>query len=194
METEFEAKFYPINKKLIRSKLKKIGARLVQPETLTRIIAFNSKFNPAINCHYVRVRDEGNCITMSVKINAKENEKLTDQKEIKVKVDDFDKTVEILERLSLHRSGNQEKLRETWQIDNVEIVIDTWPELETYIEIEAPSEELVKNTAEKLGLDWKERIITSVIEIFMKKYSQTADEVLKKFENLTFGNSSQNIK
>jgi len=131
---------------------------------------------------------------MSVKINAKENEKLTDQKEIKVKVDDFDKTVEILERLSLHRSGNQEKLRETWQIDNVEIVIDTWPELETYIEIEAPSEELVKRTAEKLGLDWGERIITSVIEIFMKKYSQTADEVLKKFENLTFSNSSQNIK
>ena len=194
METEFEAKFYPINKKLIRSKLKKIGAKLVQPETLTRIIAFNSKFNPEINCHYVRVRDEGNCITMSVKINAKENEKLTDQKEIKVKVDDFDKTVEILERLSLHRSGNQEKLRETWQIDNVEIVIDTWPELETYIEIEAPSEELAKKTAEKLGLDWGERIITSVIEIFMKKYSQTADEVLKKFENLTFSNSSQNIK
>lgn len=194
METEFEAKFYPINKKLIRSKLKKIGAKLVQPEILTRIIAFNSKFNPAINCHYVRVRDEGNCITMSIKVNARENEKLTDQKEIKVKVDDFDKTVEILERLSLRRSGNQEKLRETWQLDDVEIVIDTWPELETYIEIEAPLEELVKNTAEKLGLNWGERIITSVIEIFMKKYSQTADEVLKKFENLTFGNNSQNTK
>jgi hypothetical protein len=37
-----------------------------------------------------------------------------------------------------------------------------------------------------MGLDWEKRIITSVIEIFMKKYSMTADEVLKKFENLTF--------
>jgi adenylate cyclase class IV len=67
METEFEAKFYPIDKDAIRKKLREIGAKLVQPEVLTKIIVFNSKFNPSIKCHYIRVRDEGNGVTMSVK-------------------------------------------------------------------------------------------------------------------------------
>lgn len=190
MDAEIEVKFYPVDKDDVRRKLAKIGAKLVQPEVLTRIIVFNSKFNPSIKCHYIRVRDEGDGVTMSVKINAREDQGIADTKEIKVAVDDFDKTVEILKCLSLRQSGNQEKLRETWQLGNVEIAIDTWPELETYIEIEGPSEEDVKRTAEAMGFDWEKRIITSVIEIFMKKYSLTAEEVLKKFENLTFGSKA----
>ena len=38
-------------------------------------------------------------------------------------------------------------------IDNVEIDIDSWPMIPTYLEIEGPSEEEVKQTLEKLNLE-----------------------------------------
>jgi hypothetical protein len=78
---------------------------------------------------------------------------------------------------------------------DAEIEIDTWPGLETYTEIEARSEESVHKMFSILGLDWDTKIITSVVEIYMKVYSLSKEEVLDRLSYITFEkNPFKNIK
>lgn len=58
--------------------------------------------------------------------------------------------------------------------------------LESYIEIEATSEQNVRRVAGLLGFNWEDKIITSVVEIFMKKYGMSIQEVLDLFANTAF--------
>lgn len=188
MKTEFEVKFYPIDKDTITAKLRSNGGTLVQSEVKTIIAAYNHQANPQIDGDYVRVRNEGDKVRLSIKVHAAQDGSIADQKEIDTIVSDFDATLEILERSGLKRSGFQEKLRETWELNGAEVVIDTWPGLETYIEVEAQSEDEVKQVAEVLGCNWTDKIITSVVEIYMKKYGMSVDDVLAAMGNLTFDN------
>src|SRR3989304_3348462 len=123
METEVEAKFYPAPKDL-RERLKKLGAKLVTPERLMRRVIFDKRQNPQISSHYIRVRDEGNVITMSSKVHALQGGEVGDQKEAVITVSDFAKAVEILESSGLKKNGCQETKRETWELDKAEIAID----------------------------------------------------------------------
>ena len=189
MKTEFEVKFYPVDKDDVISKLKVNGGVLVQTEVKTLIAAYNRQANPQIDGHYIRVRNEGDKVRLSIKINATEDGAVADQKEIDTIVSDFEATVQILEHAGLRRSGYQEKLRETWKLGTSEIVVDTWPGLEPYIEIEDNSEEAIRKTAALLEFDWQDKIITSVVEIYMDKYQLSGDKVLSLMGNATFDNN-----
>ena len=66
----------------------------------------------------------------------------------------------------------QETLREVWENKEVEIVIDTWPCLQNYIEIEARNEEIVKKYAKLLNFDFdKEAFFGGVVVLYEKQYS-----------------------
>jgi len=188
--TEFEAKFYPVDKELYREKLKSIGAVLLLPERkMTRTVA-DGRDNPILEKNgYIRVRDEGNLIRLSLKKTAGVNGKLTDQKEIDVKVSDFDKTIKIIEATGVKFNRLQETLREEWALNGTQITIDSWPGLSTYSEIEAESEEKVKEMADLLGFDWNKKIITAAAEIYQKVYGIGIDEVLEKISHITFENN-----
>ena len=190
METEFEVKFYPVNKEEYRKKLEAVGARLVIPERKMRRTIFDGRNYPGqFKCDYIRVRDEGNLISMSAKIHAREGGQVADQKEIEIEVSDFDQAVEIIKAMGFAPTRYQESLRESWEYKGTEITIDTWPGLDSFTEIEAESEKQVKEVAEKLGFDWEERIVTAVVEIMARVYGLTIDEVLQKVSHITFENN-----
>jgi len=88
MNTEFEVKFYPVEKESIVAQLKDKGAELVQAEVITIIAAYNHQANPQIDGHYVRVRDEGDKVRLSIKIHADKDGSVADQKEIDTIVSD----------------------------------------------------------------------------------------------------------
>ena len=105
MDTEYEATFVKINKGEIRKRLKNAGARLIKPEFLQKRVTFNlpKGFD---GYSWLRVRDEGDRITMSFKtING---DKIEDQKEINLVIDDFEKGVEFLEVIGCHKKAYQE--------------------------------------------------------------------------------------
>lgn len=186
MDEEFDAKFYPVNKDAIRKKLAQIGAKLMAPERKMRRVIFDSVVNPQVKGDYVRVRDEGGLIRLSLKIHAREGGQISDQKEIDIEVSSFDKTIRFLEAIGLKANRYQETLRETWQLKEAEVVIDTWPGLEPYIEIESNSEEGVKTTAARLGFDWRKGITRAIVEIYMDLYGLSAKVVLEKVSDITF--------
>lgn len=159
MKTEFEAKFYPVDKDNIRLILKQNGAKLIHSEELMPIVQFTNFANPQLkenNIDYIRLRNE------------------------------FGITKGILELSGLICDFEQEKYREVWEFNNCEIVIDTCPGLKTYIEIEGVGEENVKDTALKIGLGWEDAIFTSTVEIYMKEHNLSRDAVFEKFKSWKF--------
>lgn len=190
MDTEFEAKFYPVDKEKYRQKLRLIGAKLIIPERKMIRIVGDRWVNPAFKKNdYIRVRNEGNLVRLSYKTTADENGKLTDQKEIDVEVSDFDKTVEILKLAGIKFNRIQETLREEWEYKGAQITIDTWPGLLPYTEVETDGEDKVKMLALELELNWEKRIITAAPEIFVRVYQINLEEVLEKLSDIRFENN-----
>lgn len=173
MEFEIEAKFLDINPEEIRGRLTKLGAKMVYLERMMRRKVFEHPTNKEND--WFRVRDEGDKITLSYK-------KLFDRslhgtKEVVVEVGDFEKACDVLQGAQLKFVSCQETKREKWLLDGSEITIDTWPWIPTFIEIESPAEENVKDIALKLGLDWNKAMHGSVETAYQKYYNVTEEEV-----------------
>ena len=184
MKTEIEAKFLDIDGKELRNKLKIVGAELAHSERLMKRKVFDFADNRLRKIGgWVRVRDEGDKITLSYKqLN---DRTLHGTKEINVVVDDFEQTCQFLSVLGLGQKSYQETKREKWTMGNSEITIDTWPWIPTFLEIESPTEEEVKSIAKKLGFDWKDALHGSVENAYQKHYNVTEDEI-DGWETITF--------
>src|SRR5688500_10028548 len=110
MYIEFEATFTNINKEEMRAKLQKANAKLVKKEFLQKRTVFDLPSGHKIKGGWLRVRDEGDKITMSLKIV--DGEKIENQKEIQLKVDDFDNAVGFLATIGCSKKAYQESKRE----------------------------------------------------------------------------------
>lgn len=170
MKPEIEATFINIDKEQIRAQLKSLGATLLQPETLMRRTIFDID-----DYSFVRVRDEGNRITMSYK--HLDSLSLSGMKEICLTVDNFDEAINFVKALGLKPKAEQETYREEWQLDGVEVDIDTWPWIPSYIEIEGPSEAAVKAVAGKLGFDMQDALFGSVDQVYNLYYDVTRRDI-----------------
>lgn len=171
MNLEIEATFIEINKNKLREKIKSLGGKLLQPEMLMRRVIFDL---PGSN-RFARVRDEGNKIVMTYKCH--HDNTLLGTEEINVEVNDYDSTIDFLKAVGLEAKAVQETLREEWELDGVELDIDTWPWIPTYVEIEGPSAEAVESVAQKLGFDMKNAHYGSVDEIYKLYYDVTNADI-----------------
>ncbi|HSH55588.1 MAG TPA: CYTH domain-containing protein, partial [Candidatus Limnocylindrales bacterium] len=169
MDTELEAKWLDINHDEIRQKLTASGATLVQPERLMthKVFDFEDKRLDQMS-GWVRVRNEGDKVTMSYKqLN---DRTLHGTKEVTLEVNDFDTATSFLESIGLKPYSYQETKRESWRIGDVQIELDTWPWIPSFLEIEAPSEEDLKNAAAILGLDYSKALHGSVETAYQDVY------------------------
>lgn len=184
MQTEIEAKFPDIDPVLLRAKLEKIGAKRVHPEILMRRKTFDLPDRRLYkNGGWIRVRDEGNKITLSYKqLN---DRTLHGTKEVTVNVDSFEETCSFLNAIGMIEKSDQETKREAWKLGEAEITIDTWPWVPTFVEIEGATEELVKATASSLGFDWSKAMHGSVETIYQMHYDFT-DEEIDGWPSITF--------
>ncbi len=176
MQTEIEAKWLNIDVAALRRKLASVGATLTQPERLmTRRIYDYPDMRLEQTGGWVRVRNEGDKITLSYK-------QLSDRtglgtKEVSVVVDDFNATCHLLEAIGMKSNSFQETKRESWKLGGVEVELDTWPWIPSFIEIEAPSEKELQSTAEKLGLAYSEALHGSVETAYQAVYDVSEEEI-----------------
>lgn len=167
MKNEIEAKFVNINVETIRSKLKEVGAKLARPMRDMQRVTIDTPDLKKKDA-FVRIRNEGDKTTITYKqFNSLS---IDGVKEIEITVDDFETAVALFKEAGLAYGSLQESRRETWILGEVEIVIDEWPWLAPYIEIEAPSEELVVSTSEKLGFNWGDAVFGDVMAAYRVQY------------------------
>lgn len=184
MQIEYEATFIPVDKDEVRDRLKAARAELVRPEFLQKRSVFHLPEGHAITGGWARVRDEGNRITLSIKII--DGSAIDDQKESQIVIDSFEEGKQILTLLGCREKAYQETYRELWNLDGVEITIDTWPFLEPFVEIEGESESAVRSAAEKTGFDWLQAQFCAVGTLYSKKYNLSTEVINDRIPRIVF--------
>jgi len=184
MAIEYEATFLNIDKEDVRKRLKKAGAKIVKSEFLQKRIAFHLPKENEIKGGWIRIRDEGDKTTLSLKII--DGNKIEDQKEICLEIDNFEDALSFLEAIGCRRKAYQESKRELWFLDNVEITIDEWPFLEPFVEVEGDSEEQVKSVSKKLGFNYNNALFCSVDTLYNMKYGISEEIINDKTPEIIF--------
>lgn len=176
METEIEAKFLEVDHEAMRARLQELGATYDQPMRLMRRKNYDYPDNRLEKVGgWIRVRDENGKVTMSYKqLN---DRSLHGTKEVSIIIDDFDKACQLLEVIGLVSTSYQETKRESWTLDGAQIELDEWPWIRPFLEIEGPTETVVRAIAEKLGLQWDHATHGSVEIAYQAEYDVTEAEI-----------------
>lgn len=167
MNTEIEAKFLRINRDELREKLQSIGGILEYPlRTMRRIVVQSDAMKD--DGAYVRVRDEGDKVTLTYK--RKDSNTVDGVQEAETEVKDFDTAATILRGLNFPWVSYQESKREKWHVGAVEVVLDEWPWIAPFAEIEGPSEESIRAVTAQLGFSWEDAVFGSVMQVYRVEY------------------------
>lgn len=168
---EFEALYPDVQPEEVRARMTAAGGHCVVPRRLMRRQVLYPPKDPNLTSPYlwVRVRDEGDKVTASVK-GHDGSTNIAAQTEVSITVDSYDKALAFAESLGCVKKSYQENYRETWDVDGAEVVIDEWPYMEPYVEIEADSEEHVRAVSEKLGFVYADALFENVITLYHRKY------------------------
>lgn len=108
--------------------------------------------------------------------------KIDGVRELEIEVSDYEKTAEILEELGYDAKAIQENKRIRYLYGDIEIDIDTWPLIPTYVEIEGRNVESVEQFLKKIDYD-KEKITTLDVENVYREYYGID---INHYPNLTF--------
>ena len=173
MHTEYEVRILEINQDEVITKLDKLGAKK-EWDLLQKRYVYD--FIPKVEGKWIRLRTNGEKTTLTIK-NLVSSE-IDGTQELEIEVDDFLKCNLILNELGYEARSYQENRRVQYKYEDVEIDVDSWPGIPTFLEIEGPSEEKVYEILSKLGLK-KEDCTTLDIDSIYKKYGIELDSIKK---------------
>ncbi len=163
---EYEARILEINKEKLEEKLKSLNAKKVADFDYKRLVY---DFNPADKGRWIRLRTDGRKTTLTVK-EVKSYE-IDGTEENEIEVSDFETTNIILNKLGYIAKSYQENKRTRYLLDGVEIDIDTWPYIPTYVEIEGNSKEEVEHIIKKLDLENQKLTSLDVQSVYKEFYN-----------------------
>ncbi len=186
MKTEYEIVFTNINKIEIIEKIKNLGWICTKENTLMKRVIFESTNNKRWS--YLRVRDEWDKTTCTYKEENLLVNDINSVKELETIVKDFDVMVNIFRKIWLVEKSYQETYREVWSIENeVEIMIDLWPWLNPYIEIEWWNEEIVRKYSNLLWFDYNKWIFWTCFQVYEKELGLDYN-FINSLKEITFQN------
>jgi adenylate cyclase class 2 len=186
---EIEVKFLNIDVVSMEEKLKAIGAEKVFEKLYKRKV-FDY---PDLRLHkigaWVRLRDEGEKITLTYKerigmktYNGKTND--DSMEEIEIEVSNFEETAKLLKKMGLTEKFYQENRRTRYQLEDIEFDIDLWPQLDPYLEIEAPSWEKIDEAIKLLELNPEDKRIFSTTQVYKLKGIEDIEYKEMTFERM----------
>lgn len=176
---------------------------LNQPEKMQqRIVALGATSQPKMFETNLRLEDSGHTLKANnklLRLRKDRSSRLTFKckpssgtseckvyRELEVEINDFDMMKDIFAELGYRPVQIYEKWRQTYQLKDVELCMDTMP-YGTFLEIEGP-EESIKTTAQNLKLAWEDRILSNYLAIFqmLRTHSNLP------FNDVTFANFEKN--
>ena len=195
MEIEFEAKFLDVNRNELVNKMKALGAKLSQPNTIYKRCMYGLC---DVKKGYVRVRDEGNKTTLTAKIY--KDSQFPQEYELDIK-NDFENGKAFLNALNLTEKSYHETMREKWNLplgkspsDNCEIAFDSIPGIPLYVEIECKSKANLNKAIKKLDLNNSKKYFGSYGKCYVEYYGMSENDINNDISSLTFANIETELK
>lgn len=165
MSIEYEVRILEVDDKALIERLEKLGAKHIGNFEQKRYV-FDTV--PVVESKWIRLRTNGKTSTLTFK--SVEKATIDGTQEIEVEVSDFEKTRELLEACGINHRGYQENRRNQYILDDVEIDIDSWPLIPTYVEIEGKDEKSVMEMVDKLELDKSKLTALDVMSVYDQVY------------------------
>lgn len=191
MKTEYEVVFMDINREELIQKIMDLWWICSKKNTLMKRVIFETLNNKRWS--YLRVRDEWDKITCTYKQEDLLKTDINSIKELETVVEDFDIMVNIFRKLWLVEKSYQETYREVWEINSeIEFMIDLWPWLKPYIEIEWENEEVVKKYSQLLWFNYDDWIFGTSFQIYEKELWLDYD-FINWLKEITFDNIPKKI-
>ncbi|MEO6761785.1 MAG: CYTH domain-containing protein [Candidatus Saccharimonadales bacterium] len=176
MNQEIEATFLNMDYDTVRQRLMQVGAKCEKPQhDMFRVVYDYPDLRLDKIAAWVRVRREGDKITMTFK--HRQAETIEGMKEVELVVSSYDDACAFLEAIGLVEKARQETRREVWRLDECEIMLDEWPWIPPYIEVEGPSEIAVKAASKKLGFDYGAALFDSADGVYQEYFDVTRTEI-----------------
>ena len=178
MRTEIEERVLEVDKEELIKKLEKLNA--------VKVGDFHQKrnvydFKPVRDSEWIRLRSDGKKTTLTYK-NVTKNS-IDGTKELEIEVSSFEDTDEMLNILGYKKRAFQENKRTRYMLDDVELDIDSWPLIPTYLELEADSIDKIKKVEKKLGIDKDKITNLNCEDIYKDIYNIDVDAIKElKFE------------
>lgn len=140
----------------------------------------------AVNVNYskwIRLRQTGDLTTITIKkiVNSSGEYAIDAVRELEISVPSIKEGKEFLESLGYYSSSHQKKMRIAYDYDNTELVIDKWPKIPTYIEVEGENEEDIFNVVKKLGFSTSDMKVMNTDDV----YKENGIDIYS-FKNLDF--------
>lgn len=170
MKTEVEARILDINVSELIERLEKVGAKFVNNYNQKRYIY---DFKPVQKGKWIRLRTDGEKTTLTIK--EIKNDSIQGTEELEIEVSDIESTNLILEGLGYKARNYQENKRTRYIYNDIEIDIDTWPKIPTYVEFEGVDEKELFNFVNMLGFT-KDDLITYGVSKIYKHYELDIDD------------------
>lgn len=186
---EIEVKFLNIDKPAVEAQLLALSANKVGDYEYRWRTFDYPDWRLDKQAAWLRLRDEGNKITLAFKqrlgVNTHDGSANdTGMEEIEVIVSDFADTSSLLLKLGFVEKHYAEKRRTRYEKDGIEFDIDTLPEIEPYLEIEAPAWEQIDQAMEWLKLNPADKKIFSANQIYAQKGIVVADYIRLAFDGI----------
>ena len=116
----------------------------------------------------VRVRTDGKTTWLTYKANP--TWAVDSTEEVEVTVSSAENTVQLLQAADVPLVRYQEKKRRTFTYAGITFDIDEWPKIPMVLEIEAESEEKVREGARLIGLLWSDAVFEDQAVVHQKYY------------------------
>jgi len=173
-EEEIEVKFLNIDVAVIEKKLHSLGANKVFEKLYKRKVFDYPDLRLDKTNAWVRLRDEGEKIMLSFKqrLGVSSGDGSSNDgsmKEIEIEVSDFNKMTSFLLEIGLIEKFYMENKRIRYILGDIEFDIDFWPQLEPYLEIEAPTWDKINEAIKILGLNPNDKKIFSTTQVYKLK-------------------------
>lgn len=139
---------------------------------------------------WIRLRKTGDETTITVKriVNSKGEYELDSVNELEIIVPSIAEGKQLLEDLGYFFARHQTKMRIAYDYKNTEIVIDKWPKLKPYVEVEGPTKEEIDEVVLLLGYKNKDAIVINTDDV----YGQVGIDIYdKQYSDLTFDENEQ---
>lgn len=162
MKSEYEIRFLDIDKDEFIKKIESFDAKFIGDWLQRRYIY---DFDPILDNKWIRLRTNGEVSTLTIKEIV--NDKIDGTKELEIVVSDFEETNKILNELGYQTRSKQNNKRIRYMLDDVEIDIDTWPGINTYVEFEGKDEDSIKKILKKLDMKYEEGTTQDVQSIYL---------------------------
>ena len=135
----------------------------------TELIQIMKKTNENFS-KWVRLRQTGNETTITIKriVNSKGEYELDAVNELEFNVPSMEDGKQLLEDLGYFFARHQIKMRIAYDYKNTEIVIDKWPKLAPYIEVEGPTKEEIEEVVLMLGYSLNDAIVINTDDVYSK--------------------------